>query len=131
MRRLRSDYAALVQEGIVFEARNVLITQRSRRFSGPTRVAVRRMRTSPGRFVVTRSRIYAHGWLSLIVNAPCDRTNIDLFSFTREGRKITVAIPDVRLVLGPRYSGDLSITLRTNHAEQLMSYFESLGGTPR
>ena len=129
MRSFQSDYAELLHEGIVFHEKNVLITQRSKRFSRPGRVFDRRMRSSLGRFIVTNSRIYARGWFLPLLNAPCNRTNIDLFSFRLEGHGITISIPDVRGVMGPEFSGDLSVTIRTDRAEELMSYFESIRHT--
>ena len=125
----KNEYAALMQEGIVFEAKNALITQRSRRFSQPGRVSLRRMRSSVGRFIVTNSRIYARGWFLPIMNIACNRSNVDLFDFKLEGRRITISIPEVRGVMGPGFSGDFSVSITSDRAERLMHYFEALGRT--
>ena len=123
---LDDDFVALRREGIVFDEARVRITQRFKHFTGPGRVFIGKTMSSKGRFIVSRSRIYACGWASKTIDIPCHRGNIGLYSFDRRGDKLTIAIPDVSAVMGASFRGDFSVTVHSDKAAQLLSYFDSL-----
>ena len=129
---LADDFVELSREGIVFDEARVRVTQRFGHFSSPGRRFIGKTKSSEDRFVVTRSRIYASGRFFKTIDLPCDAGNIHLFAFDLQGDKITIGIPEVSGVMGPGFSGELSVTVHTDKAPQLLAYFESLkGGSPR
>lgn len=121
---LSKDWPSLSNEGLVFRQDNTFATLKFDNFASPGAYFSKKIKVTLCNIVISKSRIYVCGWFFKIINIPCSKDNINLFSFTQTNERISIVAQAE--ACGDRFSGNFSISFTAKNASNLMKHFNSL-----
>ena len=126
---LSKDWPSLCNEGIIFHRNNTFATLKYDNFYGPNAYFSKKTKVILCNIVVSKSRFYACGWFFKIINIPCTKDNIKIFTITQKNEQVTVSVQAE--ALGEKFHGNFSIAFSAKNVSDLLMHFDSLKALPQ